>query len=125
MIEFIAAELGYIEDSGVVICGAAASRDDGDEYHYINFQRPVETGGPDDEGIYFECDGEANGGFNIVTSCELTHGTLTIRLAAPEDEAHDVIVVRFDKIATEGLGSIVEGLYRIFTGQQERLNIIA
>lgn len=122
MIEFTAAEIGYIEDSGVVVCGAAAGRDDPNTFHYINFQRPAETGGKEDEGVYFELDGEAASGYNIVIGCELTPATLTIQLAEPVAD-DGVVVVHFAAPSSEGLGSIVEGLQRIFIGHEHLLRM--
>lgn len=124
MIEFIAAEIGYIVDSGVVICGAAASRDDPGQYHYINFQRPAETGGVEDEGVYFELDGESAAGYNIVAGCELSPGTLTIQLGEPVREGDDLVIVHFAASSSEGLGSIVEGLQRIFSGHEHLLRMV-
>ena len=70
MIEFKATEIGYIEELDTVSCGASNAEGHG-KYHYINFQRASQIGSSDDEGIYFEIDGQINGGYNIIKSCEL------------------------------------------------------
>ncbi len=125
MIEFSAAEIGYIEDSGVVICGAASNADGAEKYHYINFQRPTETGSPDDEGMYFEVDDQSCGGYNIIASCELEPNKLTVKLAEPNGGTGDTVVVHFAEYSSSGLGPIDEGLRKVFLGYENLLQVCA
>jgi len=94
------------------------------EYHYINFQRPVDIGGPDDEGVYFEIDDQLQGGYNNVSACELHPGKLIVKLREPLGcMKSKVIVVLFDAPASKGLGPIGEGLKKVFVGYEALFEI--
>ncbi len=125
MIEFSATEIGYYEEFGVVSCGASNAAG-AEEYHYINFQRPLAIGGAEDEGVYFEIDDQLCGGYNIVASCELQPGALVITLSKTfKGMNSELIVVRFEAHASKGLQPIDEGLRKVFVGHENLLRIVA
>jgi hypothetical protein len=123
MVEFFATEIGYYEDLGVVSCGASNAKST-EEYHYINFQRSLDVGGSDDEGVYFEIDDQSQGGYNNIADCELHPDKLIVKLAAPFGcMESNSIVVRFGAPASEGLSSIEQGLKKVFVGYENLLKI--
>lgn len=119
MVEFFATEIGCYEDLGVVSCGASNAKST-EEYHYINFQRPLDVDGRDDEGIYFEIGDQSQGGYNKIATCELI-----VKLIEPLGYMkNELIVVRFDTTASEGLSPIGDGLKKVFVGYDALLEIM-
>lgn len=124
MLEFFATEIGYYEDCGVASCGASNEKST-EEYHYINFQRSLDIGGRDDEGIYFEIDDQSQGGYNKIAACELCPDKLIVKLIEPLGYTKsELIVVRFYAPASKGLGPIGDGLKKVFIGYENQLEIM-
>lgn len=119
-IRFRATEIGYYEEYDMVSCGASNAASN-EEYHYINFQRPVKIGCSDDEGIYFEIDDQINGGYNIIQHCKIAPGVITIKLKDSFDTLPGkTITVEFASMNSDGLLPINEGLRKIFKGYEDR-----
>lgn len=123
-IKFIATEIGYYEEYNTVSCGASNAASN-EEYHYINFQRSVEIGCADDQGIYFEIDDQINGGYNTIQHCKTEPGVLIIKLKDSFDKLPGkTITVEFASINFDGLLPINEGLKKIFIGYEDKFTEI-
>lgn len=118
-IKFRAAEIGYYEEYDTISCGASNAADN-EEYHYINFQRPVKIGCPDDQGIYFEIDDQINGGYNTIQHCKIAPGVLTIKLKDSFEKLPGAtITIEFSSMNSDGLLPINEGLRKVFIGYED------
>lgn len=123
-IKFIATEIGYYEEYNTVSCGASNAAGN-EEYHYINFQRSVEIGCFDDQGIYFEIDDQINGGYNIIQHCKIEPEVLTIKLKDSFDKLPGkTITVEFSSMNSDRFLPINEGLRKIFKGHEDRFTEI-
>jgi len=77
-LSFEANSFFYDKDDDVIY-GSLQSFNNEIQEHYLNFQRSLAP--EDKDGIYLEFDGQENGGFNVIESCELLRGKMTIQLA--------------------------------------------
>lgn len=118
-IKFRATEIGYYEEYDTISCGASNAVDN-EEYHYINFQRPVKIGCSDDQGIYFEIDDQINGGYNTIQHCKIAPGVLTIKFKDSFEKLPGAtITIEFSSMNSDGLLPINEGLRKVFIGYED------
>ena len=61
-----------------VVYGSLQNFNNEIQEHYLNFQRSLAP--EDKDGIYLEFDGQENGGFNVIKSCELSRNKMIIQL---------------------------------------------
>ena len=116
--EFKATEIGYYEEYYTVICGAS-NGDSTDDYHYISFQRPIEIGSTDHEGIYFEIDDQIHGGCDLISEITIKENFIKVKLKnSAGDIPYNEITVNFDSPASEDLQSIIQGLQKVFIGYE-------
>lgn len=127
-LRFSATEIGCVEQDGVLVCGASNSKTDAG-YHYFTIQAwaDLEMEEEDGDGLYFEVDDQINGGYDLLSSCEVTREHITIHLL------HDVpwhpglarIVVDCKSCPDKQHHSLVTGLRLAFRDRPSDLQITA
>jgi hypothetical protein len=109
LIEFDATEMGF--NDGV---GGASNAKSSAAYHYFLFGKQVDPQHSWNSGIYFEFDGQQNGGVNRVASVILAQDGAQLRL-----HTGDIISVR--RTADDASWQkFIEGVDEVFEGLVER-----
>jgi hypothetical protein len=123
-LRFNATEVGCVEDEGALVCGASNAKSE-DPFHYITIQGYADPGDEDDDGIYFEIDDQINGDYNLLASCSISRGQLTVELLrdVPWHPELRRVVVGCDTAPAEELTALVAGLRRLFRNRLEDLHV--
>lgn len=72
---FVATEAGFA--GGV---GGASNAEDSADYHYVLFGRQTDSQNPECSGVYFEFDGQIQGGVNRVGAITVADGWVSFEL---------------------------------------------
>lgn len=105
---FSASKVSFSEEDNVLTVGFASTESDA----YVLFQRDLNFGGPDDEGVYIELNDQINSGYSLVTKCVVAPNQLIVLLAQPLLQSQR-IVVDLARLGDEN--DFVTELSRIFT----------
>ena len=102
-IAFDATELGVSNG----LCGASNGADS-TAYHYVLFGQQSDTQHPENSGVYFEYDDQANGGVDAVVGIEIAAPSVSFVLA----NGDELIVRR--RVAVADWESFLKGLRDVF-----------
>jgi len=122
-LRFNATEIGCTEDEGALLCGASNSMDDAAPYHYIIISGCSDPDDGDDDGTYFEIDDQINGNYNLLTSCTVSSGEITIGLlhGVPWHPDLNRVVIGCESATREQFDGLVAGLRRLFRPEDFRI----
>ncbi len=105
---FSASNVSFAEEDNVLTVGFASTESDA----YVLFQRDLNFGGPDDEGVYIELNDQVNSGYSLVTKCVVAPNQLIVMLAQPLLQSQRIVV---DLAQLGDENDFVAELSRIFT----------